>query len=144
MVYPTVMARKSTWLIRAAALLVLAAAAVLSAGCGGPPSVEGAWSGPLSGQGGESGTVKLDLRQEGGSITGGSGELREDEASGGQAILLQVKGGSVGQDGAVEVRAFADGNQPVTISGDLEGDTLRASLVTRTGEELPMALTRDG
>lgn len=105
--------------------------------------MEGSWSGPLSGQGGEAGTVKLDLRQKGGNITGGTGELREDEASGGQAILLEVRGGSVEQDGDVEIRAFADGNQPVTLSGTLEGDRFKAALVTQTGGELPMTLTRE-
>ena len=125
-------------------VLLLWLVLVASSSCGGPPSVEGTWSGTASGADGESGTLTLDIEQEGDSVTGGSGELREDEASGGQAALLSVEGGSVGDDGSVTILAVERGSDvPLKIAGEVSGDALEASLST-PGGEIPFSLERGG
>ncbi len=137
------MAYKAT--TRSVAILVLLGSlCLLLAGCGGPPSVDGEWSGSVQGANGEAGVVVLELQQEGDAITGGTGELREDEASGGQGVSLSIEGGSVSDDGQVAMNAVSDGAQPVRLTGTVSGDTLELTLVTQGGDELPMTLKRQG
>ena len=131
---------KSSWLRTLLLWLVL----LVASSCGGPPSVEGTWSGTASGADGESGTLTLDLEQEGERVTGGYGELREDESSGGQAALLSVEGGSVGDDGSVTVLAVQRGNDlPIRINGEVSGDALKATFAVE-GNEFPVSLERGG
>lgn len=131
--------RAKPWALRTLLLWLV----LLVASCGGPPSVEGAWSGAVSGAYEESGTLTLDVEQEGERVTGGFGELREDNSSGGQAALLSVEGGSVGGDGSVTILAVQRGNDlPIRITGEVSGDDLRATLAADDGE-FPIALKRD-
>ena len=117
---------------------------LVASSCGGPPSVEGTWSGAVSRADGGSGTLTLDVEQEGEEVTGGSGELREDEASGGQAALLSVEGGSVGDDGSVTILAVQRDNElPIRITGAVSGDALRATFAA-AGGEFPISMEREG
>lgn len=106
--------------------------------------MEGIWSGTVPGADEESGTLILDIEQEGGDITGGAGELREDEASGGQAAVLSVEGGSVVDDGSVTILLVERGGDlPLRITGEVSGDALEATMTT-PGGEVPFSLERGG
>ena len=122
-------------------LIVLVLLLVVCTACGGQPNLEGDWSGNLSGQNGEAGSIQLSLEQDGDTITG-NGEIRENDESGGEAIFLSVDGGSVQDDGSVALEVTSDGSQPVRITGQIEGDTLDGTFQT-TGGDLPMTLQKE-